>query len=86
MRIEITHKNGDVIDHFESACNPFKIGEVIHVTVTNECKEDWTVEDLTGDFKVENIEHYYRKTYGYGGKCYMTLCVVVQVTSMDKQD
>ena len=63
MRIEIVDKDGNEIQNIELDCNPFRIGEIIHIHRTNYAKDKWNVENLDGDFMIDKIEHYYREEY-----------------------
>jgi hypothetical protein len=64
MRIELINAQDELITDFELETNPFKVGETINVVITNHKTTFWNVKDLHGDYVVDSISHYLRKTYG----------------------
>lgn len=80
MRIEIINKENELITDFELEANPFKIGERINIDVSNYDKEFWTPEEVRGDFIVDEIEHFLRKTYTRTQKVSTVFSVSVKVS------
>lgn len=64
MKIEVVDKEGALITNFELEANPFKVGETIHVNVSNHNKRFWTkVEEIKKSFIIDKIEHFVRMDY-----------------------
>ena len=64
MKIEVVDKEGALITDFELEANPFKVGETIHVNVSNHNKRFWTkVEEIKKSFIIDKIEHFLRMDY-----------------------
>ena len=82
MRIEIINHENELITDFEIESNPFKVGERINVQVSNYDKEFWTTEEVRGDYIVDEIEHFLRKTYTRTQKVSTVFSVSVKVTSV----
>jgi hypothetical protein len=62
--IEFINSNGDEITEMNLSHNPFKIGEIIWLSVENRDPNVWTVKDHPEKkYKVDRIEHYMRITY-----------------------
>ena len=80
MRIEIINKENKLITDFELEANPFKVGEKINVQVSNYDKEFWTTEEVRGDFIIDEIEHFLRKTYSRTQKVSTVFSVSVKVS------
>lgn len=80
MRIEIINKENELITDFELEANPFKIGERINIQVSNYDKEFWTTEEVRGDFIINEIEHFLRKTYTRTQKVSTVFSVSVKVS------
>jgi len=81
MNIEIINKDGDLITNFELESNPFKLGEIITISVSNHNKSFWDVEEITASvFKIKKIEHLFRKTYTLNKKCRSEFTVSVEVS------
>lgn len=80
MRIEIINHENKLITDFEIESNPFKVGERINVQVSNYDNEFWTTEEVRGDYIVDEIEHFLRKTYTRTQKVSTVFSVSVKVT------
>lgn len=70
MRIEIVLDNTlDSITSFELECNPFKVGEIIHIDNNVIDSEFWNnIPNIKKSFKILKIEHFFRETFGVGMK------------------
>ena len=82
MNIEIINKEGNLITSYNMEAVPFKVGETIHITVSNYDKEFWTNEEVKGSYVVDKIEHYLRQDYLSNHKYSVSLCVSVEVTKV----
>lgn len=82
MRIEIVDSNGDEINHFELECNPFKVGENIHISVSNKDKSFWMVDEVDENYTITKIHHSLRKDYTNSGKLYTYFTVTVEVSKI----
>ena len=80
MRIEIINKENELITDFELESNPFKVGERINVQVSNYDKEFWTAEEVRGDYIIDEIEHFFCKTYTRTQKVSTVFSVSVKVS------
>jgi hypothetical protein len=80
MRIEIVNKERKLVTDFELESNPFKVGEIINVKVSNHDKSFWTSEDFNEDFVIDKIEHFLRKDYTRAQKVSTVLTVSVEVS------
>lgn len=84
MNIEIIESGTEnCIVSYNVESNPFKVGETIHVRITNLDKEFWDVKDLRSSFIINKIEHYYREDYQFNRKCSIQHTVSVEVTKID---
>ena len=83
MTIEIINKEGDSIETYELECNPFEVGQVIHIDVRNHDKEFWGIEELRQSFEVVEIEHYLRSAYLRTKKHLLNFTVSVEVKPVD---
>jgi len=82
MRFEIVDKEGFVITDFNLEANPFKVGEIINISVNNYNKEFWSYEEVKGDYKIDNIEHYFSIDYKVNKNTHTRFCVSVEVTKL----
>lgn len=80
MKIEIVNKEGELITDFELEANPFKVGEIINVQVSNHDKSFWVTEEVRGDFVIEKIEHFVRQIYTRTPNISTVFTVSVQVS------
>ena len=83
MRIEIVNKEGDLITDFELEANPFKVGEMLNVKVSNYNKKFWTASEVSGDYIVNKIEHFLRKDYTLTEKISIVFSVSVEVSPVN---
>ena len=82
MIIEIVNKEGLLITNFDLQSNPFKVGEKINIKIRNYDKSFWTAEDFKGDFVIEEIQHFFKKSYTWSQKQHEDFIVSVQVSPL----
>jgi hypothetical protein len=83
MRIEIIDKEGNEIQNLNLESNPFKVGQIIHLSVNNRNKEYWAVEEIQKSFVVDKIEHYARVDYSFNKTVQENVSVSIEVSEAD---
>jgi hypothetical protein len=82
MRIEIIDTNGNEIQNLTLECNPFNIGQIIHLSVNNRNKDFWTAEEIHKSFIIEKIEHYVRVDYLFNKTVSEFVSVSIEVSEV----
>ena len=82
MKIEIVSNKGYLITEFELESNPFKVGEVISLSVSNYDKEFWNKKELKSDYRITRIEHFIKEEYMPNEKYKLHYCASVEVTQI----
>ena len=82
MTIEIVNKEGDLITSYDMESNPFKVGETVHISISNNDKEFWSIKESKGSYVVNKIEHYIRKEFDLNRKRTEHFAVSVEVTKI----
>lgn len=78
MIIEILDNKGKILTDFDLEFNPYKTGETINIQVRNYDTNYWAVENLSGNFIIDKIEHFIRKDFTRNKvKVVCTVCIVV---------
>lgn len=83
MRIEIIDKEGNEIQNLNLESNPFNIGQIIHLSVNNNKKDYWTVQEIQKSFIVDKIEHYVRVDYTFAKTVSENVSVSIEVSEAD---
>ena len=90
LSIEFIDEQLELIHHFEAPCNPYKVGDLIHLSVDVHSKGFWNVNDLRQSYRIVDIEHFVRASY-YGStfkeaKSSVIMTVSIKLVKNDKID
>ncbi len=86
----ITKMTITIIDQFENEIasydletNPFTVGEIIEISISNNNKDIWNVDELDKQFQIDTISHYLRINYSNSLKRHVYHYVIVKVSPID---
>lgn len=82
MRIEIINEKADEIQNLTLDSNPFKIGEIIHLSVNNKNKKFWSVEEMQKTFIIDKIEHYVIINYLHNETVHESVSISIEVSEV----
>lgn len=64
MNFEVINKEGDLLTTFELESNPFKVNEVLYLTINNNDPNFWyEINNMSNIFTIVKIEHSLRQFY-----------------------
>lgn len=62
LHIEIINADGDLIVEYDLANNPYKVGELINIQITDYREKPLTYK-INKTYTIHKIEHFYNKQY-----------------------
>lgn len=83
MIIDIIDGEGKQILCMDLPSVPYKVGEVIDITIKNQCAERWAVDNLKDSYRVEGIEHAIRDVYTRSNRYTVCTTVVTVIKVVD---
>lgn len=86
MTIEIIDSSANEIQRITLDSNPFKVGQVIHLSVNVKDITIWrSTKNIQKSFMVNKIEHYVRVDYTSVGTVHENVTVSIEVSEIDEQ-